>query len=75
MYLDKEILDRAQEVITKLEMWDFLKKYELPINTGFSYCTDKTILKIMNEIQKDYDGHSGASLAITMRNLHKIAKK
>jgi len=26
MYLDKEILDRAQEVITKLEMWDFLKK-------------------------------------------------
>jgi hypothetical protein len=75
MSSDKEILDRAEKVITTLEMWDFLKNYELPINTSFSDCTDKKILNIMNEIQKDYDGHSGASLAITMRNLHKIAKK
>jgi hypothetical protein len=74
MYSDKEILDRAQKVITKLKMWKFLKNYELHSNTGFCYCTNKTILNIMNEIQKDYDGHSGASMGITMRNLHKIAK-
>ena len=75
MSSNKEFLDRAQKVITKLEMWEFLKNYELPSNTGFCYCTNKTILNIMSEIQKDYDGHSGASIGITMRNLHKIAKK
>ena len=74
MSFEKEILDRAKKVITTLEMWDFLKNYELPINTGFINCKDDEILHIMSEIHKDYDGHSGASLAITKRNLHKIAK-
>ena len=38
------------------------------------FCNDPTIKIIMNNIANAYNGHSGCSMAYTMRNIEFIAK-
>ena len=68
------MLQSAYDTISRLEAWDFLQSYNPPKETGFMLDTNPKILKIMNEINKAYGGHSGCSIALTMRKMHNIAK-
>ena len=68
------MLQSAYDTITRLEAWDFLQSYNPPHETGFMLDTNPKILKIMNEMSKAYGGHSGCSMAITMRKMQNIAK-
>ena len=67
------MLQSAYDTITILEAWDFLKSYNPPKETGFSFDSNPQILKIMNEISKAYTGHSGCSIALTIRQMQNIA--
>lgn len=62
--------------ITKLNLWDWLKSFDPPINKGFMFSNHINLKKIENEL--DYNdpanGHSGASWGICMRNMSHIAK-
>ncbi len=71
---DKDMLRTAYKTIEKLEKKEFLKTYVPPSNKGFMWDENTTIIDIMNNINNDYDYHSGASLAYTMRCLQYIIK-
>jgi hypothetical protein len=62
------------KTIEGLQMWDFLKTYEPPEERGFMFDSNPIVKTLMNNINLDYPGHSGASLAETMRQLQYIAK-
>lgn len=62
------------KTIEDLQMWDFLKTYEPPEERGFMFDQNPLVKKLMCNINNDYPGHSGASLAWTMRELQYIAK-
>jgi hypothetical protein len=68
-----ELLD-AIKVITKLDKWNFMKKYEPHEGKGFMNDNDETIRTIKYELANSYPGHSGSSLIITLRNIEYIAK-
>ena len=72
---ERIMLQSAYDTITILEAWDFLESYNPPKETGFSFDSNPQILKIMNEISKAYAGHSGCSIAFTMRQMRNIAEE
>lgn len=70
----REMLMSAYNVITTMEKWMFLKSFE-PGDGGFMFTDHPEAIEISNEINNAYGGgHSGASLAMTMRVMQKIAK-
>jgi hypothetical protein len=72
---EREMLTSAYNVITRMEMWDFLKRYKVDPNKGFMFDNNDVIGKIMSNIANDYDNHSGCSMAYTMRVMEKIASE
>lgn len=58
-------------------MWNWLRYYEVDPSCGFMFASDPEINLIRNVMERNdasvLIGHSGASFAITMRNLHYIA--
>ena len=65
----------AYNTITRMEKWDFLKNYEPPELSGFMFDRNATVNEIMSQIAEDYNyGHSGSSMAFTMRKMQEIAK-
>jgi hypothetical protein len=68
-----ELLD-AIKVITKLDKWNFMKKYEPHEGKGFINDNDETVKSIKYELANSYPGHSGSSLALTLRDIEYIAK-
>jgi hypothetical protein len=72
---EKEMYTTAYNAINKLEKWEFLKTYEPPKERGFMWDTNPLIEEIMTAINNEYGGgHSGSSLAITMRKMKQVAK-
>lgn len=70
---EREMLISAYNVITTMEKWMFLKSFE-PGDGGFMFTDNPEVTEISNEVNKAYgDRHSGASLAMTMRVMQKIA--
>lgn len=69
----KKMVSSAYKVISNLEKWKFLKEF-YPKDTGFMFCNNDTVIDIMNNIDQDYQGHSGGSIALTMRVIQYIAK-
>ena len=70
---EREMLISAYNVITTMEKWMFLKSFD-PGNGGFMFTDHPEVREILNEVNKAYGGgHSGASLAMTMRVMQKIA--
>jgi hypothetical protein len=71
-----------QENIMILSAWrvltpeniEFLKNYDPPITTGFLFDSNAKIIKIKERIEQAYPGHSGASLAYTLRILYKLIR-
>jgi hypothetical protein len=73
---EKKMLQSAYNVISRMEMWDFLKNYTPPKDTGFMFDNNSKINDIQEQIQKAYDyNHSGWSMAFTMRKMEEIAKQ
>ena len=65
------IFENAYQAISLTEMWDYMKKDR----ESFMFSSDKEI-EIISKKMADlgYDGHSGSSFGITMRNMEYIAK-
>jgi hypothetical protein len=57
--------------VNKVELWDALANFN---ELSFMFCEDPVIRELMIKINNSYNGHSGASLAWTMRQLEHIAK-
>jgi hypothetical protein len=70
---EREMLISAYNVITNMGKWWFLKSFK-PGDGGFMFTDNPQVRNISNEVNKAYGGgHSGASLAMTMRVMQKIA--
>ena len=69
-----DTLNLAYNSINKLELLNFLSYFEPDTNTGFMFCQDTNIIKILNKVNEDYDGHSGSSLAFTLRTISSLLK-
>jgi hypothetical protein len=64
------MLENAYQAISLTEMWDYMKKDR----ESFMFSKDKEIGIISDKmIELGYDGHSGASFGMTMRNMQFIA--
>ena len=70
---DKLMISSAYSVIDRLEAWTIIKNYGSDSNNNFMFSNNEQISNIMSSINKEYEGHSGASLAITMRNMYQIS--
>ena len=67
----------AHKVITRCELWEWLRNFQLEDGKGFMFTHGVTELDRLNEeLHKDpiSSTHSGASYGITMRNMEYIAK-
>jgi len=58
--------------INKIEAWDALANFD---EDSFIFCQDPYIMEIMYKVKDSYNSHTGASLALTMRQLEYIAKR
>jgi len=70
---DKTIIDSAYNVVDRLEGWKTIKDFGNDENNNFMWTNNKQILNLMTNINNDYSGHSGASLAFTMRIMYNIS--
>jgi RPA family protein len=70
---DEEMLKNMYNVITRLELWGWLKTYEPEEGKGFMWSRSPEISRIMSATASD--GHTGSSFAWTMRHMEAIAKK
>lgn len=72
---NRDIIKSAYRCITRLHKWKFMQEFEPRQAEGFMGCSHPTVVDIMTNINDEYDtGHSGASLAYTMRTMQKIAR-
>ena len=72
---NRHILESAYNTITRLEKWDYLREYVISENTGYMFAAEDSINELMDQINSDYQfGHSGCSMALTMRTMDFIAK-
>jgi len=55
----------------EIDVWAYLSTYEPPAGEGFMFCRDKIINCIQTNMQV---GHSGNSMAYTMRHLELLTK-
>jgi hypothetical protein len=66
---EQEMLQDAYQAIEKINMWDYMKKE--PVG-GYMFTDDEELRLIHRNLE--YDGHSGASFAWTMRTMQNIAR-
>jgi hypothetical protein len=71
---EREMLNSAYDVITRLNKWSYLNEFDSG-DGGFLFSRDPVANLIMQQISNEYDGHSGSSMAITMRIMQKIAQE
>ena len=70
---NREIIESAYTSVTRLQKWKIMQEFEPKATEGFMRCSYPPMVDIMTEITRQY-GHSGASLAYTMRTMQKIAR-
>ena len=73
----REYLVSAHKIVTRLELWNWLRNFTPKEGNGFMFTQGVPELDRLNEeIYKDpvSSGHSGSSYGITMRNMEYIAK-
>ena len=69
----KLMIRSAYDVIERLEAWTIIRTFGSNPNNSFMWSNNEQINKIMNAVNNEYEGHSGASLACIMRNMHEIS--
>jgi hypothetical protein len=62
----------AYEAISKCNLWEWLRTYSPEKDKGFMFSEHPNLTRINKSMK--FDGHSGASYAITMRVMESIAK-
>jgi hypothetical protein len=61
------------EISTKeIDVWDYLSTYEPPSSQGFMFSSGDTVVECVQRNMRV--GHSGCSMAVTMRHLQLLAK-
>jgi hypothetical protein len=72
----RSVISNGYMAVTQLELWDWLKEFEQAPDEGFIWTEHPNIYRIGVKMESlpDAPCHSGASFAITMRNLVFIAK-
>lgn len=72
----KEFLKSAHRAISLCELWDWMRIYEPPPNTGFMWRKTPELDRINQQMWKDpvNDYHSGSSYGFIMREMEYIAK-
>jgi Ring finger domain len=70
---NREIIETAYTSVTRLKKWKLMQEFEPKSNEGFMGCSHPPVVDLMSDISHKY-GHSGASLAYTMRTMQKIAR-
>ena len=70
----RKMIQDGIKTLNRLEAWYLLRNFIPEEKQGFIFNRDEKIKNIMSEIEKDYGGHSGSSMAITCRHLEFIAK-
>jgi len=66
------MLEDAYDAVTECNLWEWLKTYSPHANEGFLLSTHPNLNAISLAMQ--YDTHSGASFAWTLRTLQSIAR-
>ena len=67
----RQAIQNAYNYIDSNNLWDFFKTYDPDHDKGFLFSSHPTLEQISTALHND--GHSGASFAITMRNMQLIA--
>ena len=67
----RRMISSAYNVIQNIGEWDFIRRYN---PTSYMMDRNEQINAIKNSIEEDYQGHSGSSMACTMRIIQFIAK-
>lgn len=72
----KQLLKSAHNAITLCELWDWMRTYEPPANTGFMWSDSPELDRLNQQMWKDpVNGyHSGSSYGLIMREMEFIAK-
>jgi len=70
----RKMIQDGIKTLNRLEAWYLLRNFIPEEKQGFMFNRDERMRNVMSEIEKDYDGHSGSSMAITCRHLEFIAK-
>ena len=55
----------------ELDVWNYLSKYDPPASHGFMFSSDPVVGKVVNAMEV---GHSGSSMAFTMRHIQRVAQ-
>lgn len=72
--LDRPMLESAISVIETNGYWSFMCEYTPEEGKGFMWSSNPKLDEIRDNVTKAWPGHSGASLAYTMRVIECIAK-
>jgi len=73
---ERKMVESAFKAISIAEKWEFLKTFKPNANEGFMFTSNETAEEIMTCVNEAYNGgHSGASMAWTMRIMQLIARK
>ena len=72
-FYERHMIQSAYNTITRLNQWKTMHDYVVDEQLGFMHTRDPSLVALMTQIDDDYMGHSGYSLACTMRKIHFIA--
>lgn len=70
----RKMIQDGIKTLNRLEAWYLLRNFIPEEKQGFMFNRDESMRNVMSEIDNDYGGHSGSSIAITCRHLEFIAK-
>ena len=72
----KEFLKSAHKAISLCELWDWMRFYTPPPNSGFIWSKTPELDRINQQLWKDQvnEYHSGSSYGFIMREMEYIAK-
>ena len=70
---DHSMIQSAYNTISRLEKWDYMRRYSPSDETGYMMDHDPIIGEIITSINDEYHYHSGASLGYTMRRMQYVA--
>ena len=72
----REFLKSAHRAISLCELWDWMRIYTPPPNTGFKWSTTPELDRLNQQMWKDPVNcyHSGSSYGFIMREMEYIAK-
>lgn len=72
---EKNMIQSAYITVSRLNKWDYMRRYNPSIQTGYMFDRDQTMGEITSAIDNNYNGgHSGMSMGYTMRRIQYIAK-